>query len=118
MGTGIEATVIVAQCGKMHKTYGIRVERRKNEWYKTWAFKINKKSAEHEGFDKTAISGKFIASEDYNGCPYCHSREFIKCGCGKISCWNGETMIKCVWCGVNGEISRVDRVELTSSVNF
>ena len=115
---GIEATVIIAKCKKSQKTYGIRIERRRSEWYKTWAFKINEKSARREGFDKTAINGKFIACEEYNGCPYCHSREFIKCGCGKISCWNGEKIIKCIWCGANGEISRVDKMEINSSVNF
>lgn len=118
MRTGVEATVIISKCSKSQKIYGIRVERRKNDWYRTWAFKINEKSAEREGFNKTTINGKFIASADYNGCPYCKSREFIKCGCGKISCWNGEKMIKCIWCGTRGEIARVDKIELDSSVNF
>jgi DNA-directed RNA polymerase subunit RPC12/RpoP len=115
---GIEATVIVAKCGTAQKTYGIRVERRNNEWYRTWAFKVNEKSAKREGFDKTVINGKFIAGEEYNGCPYCGKKDFIKCGCGKVSCWSGENIIKCAWCGARGEISRVDKVELNSSVNF
>jgi hypothetical protein len=115
---GVEATVIIAKCGKTQKIYGIRVERRNKDWYKTWAFKINEKSAKREGFDKTVINGKFNADKEYNGCPYCHSSEFIKCGCGKISCWNGEKIVKCSWCGAKGEISIVDKVELNSSVNF
>lgn len=115
---GVEATVIIAKCVNTKKIYGIRVERRNNDWHKTWAFKINEKSAKREGFDKTVIHGKFRADDEYNGCPYCGSREFTKCGCGKISCWNGEKIVRCAWCGAKGEISMVERVELNTSVNF
>jgi hypothetical protein len=118
LSMGIEATVITAKCGKTQKIYGIRVERRGGDWYRTWAFKINEKSAKKEGFDKTVINGKFNADKEYNGCPYCGSGEFTKCGCGKISCWSGEKTVKCCWCGAKGEISVVDKVELNSSVNF
>lgn len=112
-----EAVVIIAKCKESKKAYGIRVEKRGNDWYRTWAFKIGEKSAKREGFDKTVINGRFQADIEYNGCPHCGTKEFTRCSCGKISCWNGERIVKCNWCGGTGEIAMVKSMAV-GGVNF
>ena len=47
-----EASVILAKCAQ-DKLYGIRIEKRDNDWVRTWAFKLKEETAEKEGFDKT-----------------------------------------------------------------
>ena len=79
--------------------------------YELWKFIApalyeNEKRAVREGYNKTKITGDFSASEDFNGCPYCGSKDFVFCGrCGKLSCWNKEERITCGWCGITGDIT-------------
>ena len=37
-----EASVILAKCAQ-DKLYGIRIEKRDNDWVRTWAFKLKEK---------------------------------------------------------------------------
>ena len=111
------ASVLLAKCGAQDQTYGIRIEKRENDWVSTWAFKIDDKKAKREGFDKTKITGTFNPDPDYPGCPYCGKNELLQCGCGKMFCYkqgstsgksetkgesreNRSAGIKCPWCGV------------------
>ena len=74
------------------------------DWWRTWAFPINESRASSEGYDMTKIQGNLYSTEDYPGCPHCGTSGFVQCGkCGKLSCWNGETTMKCNWCGVQLE---------------
>ena len=40
-----EASVILAKCAQ-DKLYGIRIEKRDNDWVRTWAFKLKEETAE------------------------------------------------------------------------
>ena len=68
-----EASVILAKCAS-DKLYGIRIEKRDNDWVRTWAFKIKEEMAEKEGFDKVNFTGSFYTDEEYPGCPYCGAK--------------------------------------------
>ena len=114
------ASVILAKCGKHNKTFGIRIEKRENDWVSTWAFPIDEGKAKREGFDKTKITGAFIPVDGYPGCPYCGSDELVQCGCGKMICYkesrtygnperktekkqghkSDNNSFRCPWCGV------------------
>ena len=109
----MEACVILAKCSKHNSTFGIRVEKRENEWVRTWAFPIDEAKAKREGFDKTKITGSLRAVDRYPGCPYCGNYSFVQCGCGKISCYTDKSQLerapdnkdesgslRCYWCGV------------------
>lgn len=86
----LEANVVLARCSNK-ALYGMRVEKKANDWFRTWAFPIKEGDAAEEGFDNVTISGSFYAEEGYPGCPYCGRSNFIVCGvCKKISCWNPE----------------------------
>ena len=82
------ASVILAKCSVHNKVFGIRVEKRENDWVRTWAFPIDEARAKREGFDKTKIKGSLTAVDGYPGCPYCGTDEFVQCPCDKISCWH------------------------------
>ena len=79
-----EASVILAKCAQ-DKLYGIRIEKRDNDWVRTWAFKLKEETAEKEGFDKINFTGSFYTDEEYPGCPYCGAKKCFVCGnCGKV----------------------------------
>lgn len=107
MTNGIEATVALCKCGKVHKAYGVRFEKAgKKYWKYTWAFSIKESAAKHEGYDETTIIGTIEPTEDYPGCPYCAATTFVICGtCGKLNCYNGSRVFSCGWCGVHGVVS-------------
>ena len=61
--------------------------------------------AKREGYDKSQISGSFAMEPAFPGCPHCQGRGFVKCGCGKVACWNGESQtVTCPWCGQCGQL--------------
>ena len=81
------ASVILAKCGVNNHTFGIRVEKRENDWVSTWAFPIDDGKAKREGFDKMKISGSFQPATGYPGCPHCGANELVQCGCGRMFCY-------------------------------
>lgn len=102
-----KAVIALCKCGESHKAFGVRFEQMtESSWTYTWAFKINEKSAKREGYDATVINGNIEPSDDYPGCPYCGSKYFMICGCGKLNCniliGNKAT---CNWCGETGTVS-------------
>ena len=99
-----EARVIMCKC-KNRESYGIRVEKMNNDWFRTWSFKISEQSAKNEGYIDEKIQGSFEATSEYPGCPYCKTYGFVLCGvCGKLSCWSpGTGIFSCSWCGNSGE---------------
>ena len=103
-----EAIVILAKCAS-DKLYGIRIEKRDNDWVRTWAFKIKEEMAEKEGFDKINFTGSFYTDEEYPGCPYCGAKKCFVCGsCGKVSCYDGSDKVVCNWCGASGTAASDD----------
>ncbi len=98
-----EAQVVLARCPKEHKTYGIRMEKKSGKWHLTWAFPINNTKAESEGYQKFQLSGEFQTDNNYNGCPFCRTRQFLLCDkCGKLTCYHNESHVTCAWCGNTG----------------
>ncbi|MDR1830527.1 MAG: hypothetical protein LBQ76_07140 [Candidatus Fibromonas sp.] len=112
MAGPLKAEVVIARCAKTKKTYGIRVEQRKNDWIRTWAFPIDEKKAKHEGFDANTVSGSMKATDDFPGCPHCKAMGFVLCSCKKIGCDGGiiKNLYNCPWCG--------NRYELQAAENF
>ena len=102
-----DAVVVLCKCGKHHKTYGIRAEKRESDsWACTWAFPIKESSAKREGYDKSSIKGNIVFTEEFPGCPYCGGRNWTVCSCGHLNCTlvtNG--IFTCEWCGAQGTIS-------------
>lgn len=106
----MEAKVILMKCNECDKIYGVRIEKYRDDWYRTWAFPLDSKRASHEGYDKNKITGNLYPTDDYPGCPYCGAVRFLKCGtCGKLSCWNGQEKIKCPWCETKGKIITMEK---------
>ena len=104
----MRAEVILMKCPESKKIFGVRTEERNGDWVRTWAFKVNERTAANEGVDKTIIRGNLYADDDYNGCPYCKAINFVQCGkCGKLTCWNNEEKMSCAWCGLTGNTSRL-----------
>jgi len=110
MAGPLTATVVLARCTKSKKLYGMRVEKRGNDWVRTWAFPIDEQKAKHEGFEANKVSGSMNAVDDYPGCPYCGQSGFVQCGgCDKISCWSNESnKFTCPWCGNSGEVQKAE----------
>lgn len=96
----IEATVVMARCGKTGAPYGIRMEKQGNRWVCTWAFSLREESAKKEGFDNKSVNGTIDIGDDYPGCPHCGATGFVQCGaCSKISCYKtGQESAVCPFC--------------------
>lgn len=106
----MKANVILMKCPESNKIYGVRIEEYEGDWYRTWAFPLDGKRAEKEGYDKVKITGNLYPADEYPGCPYCKSVKFIKCtSCGKLSCWNEKESICCPWCGMKGKIVTIKK---------
>ncbi len=96
----MEATVIIQKCPSNHRFFGVRTQKMNDgDWWRTWSFVIDERRAHREGYDETPILGNLYETEDYPGCPYCGSHNFVVCvHCKRISCWNNESRFKCSWC--------------------
>lgn len=106
----VEATVVLFKCDKTGKSYGVRLEKTSNDdWVRTWAFPVEDIQEKYENYEKQAVSGSFRCTDEFPGCPYCGTDGFIKCSCGKITCWRNdneeENFAKCLWCGFSGKIN-------------
>lgn len=96
----MEAAVLLAMCNKKKAVYGIRTQKMNDgDWWRTWAFSIEERRGKSEGYDITPVKGNLNETDDYPGCPYCGTHAFVQCGnCHKISCYNGENKLTCLWC--------------------
>ena len=105
------ANVILAKCSKHNKSFGVRVEKRENDWVRTWAFPIDEAKAKREGFHKTKIKGSLDDTPEYPGCPHCGCHNLLQCyTCNNMICWNGEsTSVYCHHC--NTQINDIETVE-------
>jgi len=99
-----EAQIILSKCCKHNKTFGVRVEKRGDDWVRTWTFRISEASAMREGFDRTKITGSLQTSSEFPGCPYCGAHGLFLCGCGKASCFDGQSSsVFCHWCNTKAD---------------
>lgn len=100
-----EARIALCKCKEGKKTYGVRFEKISSGWKYTWAFPVKEASAKREGYDETKIVGNIAPTSDYPGCPFCGTKHFVICVCGKLNCNNGtgaSSHFTCNWCGVSG----------------
>ena len=101
-----EATVALCKCGETKKVYGVRFEKViDGHWKYTWAFSMKESPAKREGYDAVRIAGTIEPDAEYPGCPYCGSRYFVVCSCGKLNCNIASgNKFTCNWCGMSGEL--------------
>lgn len=97
----MNASVILIRCPKRNALFGARIQQMSDgDWWRTWTFPIDETRAKNEKYDLEDIKGSLYCTDEYPGCPYCGSVGFVQCDeCGKLSCWNGESVIICPWCG-------------------
>jgi hypothetical protein len=110
----LNAKVVVVKC-KCQKLYGMRVEQRGNDWAVTWAFPVNEKIINGEGYsiDDSKITGRIILDDNYNGCPYCKTKSVIHCtSCDRVSCSYGTDTVECYWCHMKGKIVHSEKITL------
>ena len=100
------------------EAFSIRFEKQGSAWKYNWAFPVHEKTALRENYDQTKITGALIEEEEYPGCPYCGTRGFFYCSCGKLNCWNGRKRIAtCNRYSTTGELSAgIDSINITASM--
>lgn len=113
----MEAAVIMQMCSRNKRPFGVRTQKMEDrDWWRTWSFIIDERRAQSEGYDITPVLGNLYATEEYPGCPYCGSYNFVQCNrCRKISCWNKETRMMCPWCSndMNNIVTATDKFDLS-----
>lgn len=114
----MEAAIGVSKCSRNKKTFGIRFEKRRGHWVYNWAFPLSERSIKNEGYSDVKMSGGIAQDEEYPGCPYCKTKSFYVCQCGKFNCWDGEQrVVTCGWCGIRGELgASIDTVNLSGNI--
>lgn len=97
----MKASVILIRCSRNKSVFGARTQQMNDDdWWRTWAFAIDEDRANREGYDLETVKGNLYCTDEYPGCPYCGTKSFVQCNkCGKLTCWNGETILDCQWCG-------------------
>ena len=108
-----KAFAIMAVCEETQKTFGITVDyisQRHNKF--VWTFKVDKGKAHREGYDSKTVTGSVELDPNYPGCPYCGSKKFYICSCGKIVCYHGQRIVTCPECGQIGELAPVNEINL------
>lgn len=96
----VNAKVVLMRCQHNKKMFGVRIQQNHgNNWDLTWAFPISEKRAENEGFNKENLNVNLGYISTYPGCPYCFTKGFVQCECGKLTCYNDSGEVICAWCG-------------------
>lgn len=117
-----DATVILFKCDKSRKSFGVRVEKEKNnDWGRTWAFPVDDKTEKNENYAQQKVVGNLYYTEEYCGCPYCKTTGFMMCGkCKKITCYDDDRggISTCQWCGQECKISTATDKFNVSGTNF
>ena len=110
-----EAAVVPCKCPKHHRLFGVRFEKMNDVWMYTWAFEMKESSEYRNGYNPNVIKGNIMPTNDYPGCPYCGSKGFVICQCGKLSCHPSKAgMFTCEWCGNTGMLTEYDGSGFTS----
>ncbi len=95
-----QVVIVLARCCFTKQGFGIRFEEQESgKWIADWAFRIPARVAQHEGYDRSEITGAFEFARSYPGCPFCQARGIVRCNCGKVACWDGvQPRVVCPWC--------------------
>lgn len=108
-----EAFATMGMCEENKKPFGITIDPCGRDLKFVWAFKIDKEKAHREHFNGKKVNGSISLDENFPGCPYCGSKQFIICGkCGTISCYHGQKQFTCPSCGAHGEVTTVDSIDI------
>lgn len=108
-----EAFAIMAMCEEAKKPFGITVNPHNGCYAFTWAFKINPDQAKREGYDKTYVRGAVMYDPEFNGCPYCGSKQFYICNhCKKVVCFHGQEYVICPNCSNSSSLRPTEAVDL------
>jgi len=120
MAGPLNAKVIIARCSKTNRAFGIRIEQQGRDWVRTWAFKLDERKAEHEGYKADSkVSGSMNTTDEYPGCPWCGDYGFVRCACGKIGCSGGIVNsgaceeYTCPWCKEHVILENADNFEVS-----
>lgn len=110
-----KAFAIIAKCSRTQNTFGITVNPLSdNQFALIWAFRMKDGQGKREGYENQHVKGSVIFDENFNGCPYCGSKQFYLCSnCGKVSCFHGEKEVTCPTCGTRSVVRMVEEIELT-----
>ncbi|MBQ7503008.1 hypothetical protein IJT93_09950 [bacterium] len=113
----MEANIVIMKCSSTNGFVGVRVQKMEDgDWHRTWAFKINPKTANREGYDSTMIHGSLCCTEEFPGCPYCGNMSlYYCCKCKHIVCYNGtDTHVVCPWCGYSAALRTAEYLNLSA----
>lgn len=109
-----KAFAIMAMCEKTREPFGITIDpRKRGEYAAVWAFKIKKGQAKREGYDKTHVKGAVVTDVNFNGCPYCGTKDFVSCDCGCVACYHGQKTFICPNCGASGIVVNATNINLS-----
>lgn len=109
-----EEMVVMATCQQTKKTFGITAVKIGRDYNFTWAFKLNRESAKHEGFENNHVKGNIFNDAEYPGCPHCGAPTWYQCGgCHRFVCMqSNQKMVRCPECGNEGEVVTSDSFDL------
>lgn len=108
------AFAVMAMCEKTKENFGITVDPRQGHYAFCWGFKIKEGQGKREGYDKKTVRGAVSFDNDFNGCPYCGSKQFYICNrCGKVVCYHGQEMVTCPNCGASSALQAAESVDLS-----
>ena len=111
-----DAFAVMCTCGKTKETFGITIDPRGGVYSMCWAFKIKKDQAKREGYDKVKVHGAVDGDPNFNGCPYCGSKDFFVCPrCGHFVCFDGklDVQVTCPNCGGSGIVKRAESLDIS-----
>jgi DNA-directed RNA polymerase subunit RPC12/RpoP len=80
---------------------------------------MDEQTAQREGYSSTSTVTVGGNDDTYPGCPYCGSKEMVKCGCDKIGCAGGIrdhgniAEYTCPWCKEETEVQHVDELDVS-----
>ena len=101
-----EEMVVMATCQQSKKTFGITAQKVGKDYVFKWAFKLNRESAQHEGFECNHVTGNIFNDIEYPGCPHCGAASWCQCGnCNRFICLDpGQKAVRCPECGFESEV--------------
>lgn len=105
-----DAFAVSAICGKYRKPFGFTVNPETHGGTIIWAFPMKEGQAKREGYESKSVSGTLTYASNYNGCPYCGSKDFWFCSCGAVVCFDGNMTQTCPKCGWHGKLKYLESV--------
>lgn len=100
-----EGVTVPARCIKTRRLFGVYFEEGDAGMWLAGATAPMDPSALDAVGDGVEIRGDIVVGVDYAGCPHCKGKFLLKCGCGRLMCWDGEErLLFCPWCGRKGGV--------------